>query len=192
MFVHPTRHQKILLCNHIKAILNETLTLAQLHTTIPNKDLRTIKHCRKSLLFFEDESLTKKATGNSFDVTMGSYDSAEICKIMGLLLFNNFPFLSTNETWVFTETIVWSFYPTWEKEVRTKWERKSQKLSSRLDFKSKSLQVSNQLDFLDMTLNLNTSTYQTYLMIRVMSTHIIKSPEADFKTTSCFHNGAPF
>ena len=44
-----------------------------------------IWHSRKSLLFSDSSTWTKK-DGKVFDVTMGSFDGAEICELVGLLL----------------------------------------------------------------------------------------------------------
>jgi len=71
-----------------KELLNEALGFAKLHTTISDKELRTIYHCRKSLLFFNNEAWMKKDTNDSFDVTMGSFDGAKICELVGLLIMN--------------------------------------------------------------------------------------------------------
>ena len=54
-----------------KKVLNEAFDFAKLYTAISDKELRTIYCCRKSLL--------PQYTKNSFDVTMGSFDRAEIC-----------------------------------------------------------------------------------------------------------------
>ena len=45
--------------------------------------IRTIKHCRKPLLFHNNVAWKKKTTINCFDVTMGSYDGAAVCKLVG-------------------------------------------------------------------------------------------------------------
>jgi hypothetical protein len=58
--------------------------------TIPNNDISIIKHARKSLLFGNGKLWTKKAGGNSlFDVTIGSFDGAEICELVGLFILNH-------------------------------------------------------------------------------------------------------
>ena len=44
-------------------------------------------HCRKSLLFFGNETWKKKSTESCFHVTMGSFDGAEICELVGLILY---------------------------------------------------------------------------------------------------------
>ena len=42
-------------------------------------------HARKSLLFNKDEIWVKK-DNPEFNVTMGSYDGAEVCELVGLFL----------------------------------------------------------------------------------------------------------
>ena len=70
-------------------ILDTAMTFTRSHGDISNVELRTIKHCRKSLLFSNNEAWKKKSTDSSFDVTMGSYDSAEICELVGIYKLKN-------------------------------------------------------------------------------------------------------
>ena len=42
----------------------------------------------KSLLFCNDKTWVKKNDLSLFDVTMGSYDGAEVCELVGLFLLN--------------------------------------------------------------------------------------------------------
>ena len=67
-----------------KTIFEKVLNFAKTQTTIKRDEMRVIKHSRKSLLFFKNEAWTKKNSNNCFDVTMGSYDGAEICELVGL------------------------------------------------------------------------------------------------------------
>ena len=46
-------------------------------------------HCRKSLLFDNKTAWTKKNHSSMFDVTMGSFDGAEVCELIRLFLLNN-------------------------------------------------------------------------------------------------------
>ena len=55
--------------------------------TIKSKDRETIFHARKSLLYNEGEPWIKKQS-NSFDVTMGSYDGAEVCELIGIFMLS--------------------------------------------------------------------------------------------------------
>ena len=49
--------------------------------------VKVITHSRKSLLFDRDDVWVKKEN-SSFDVTMGSYDGAELCELAGLYILN--------------------------------------------------------------------------------------------------------
>ena len=67
-------------------ILHQTLKFVKQHTHIDKTNLRIINHCRKSLLFSDYKTWKKKSTGSCFDVTMGSFDGAEICEQVGLYI----------------------------------------------------------------------------------------------------------
>lgn len=41
-------------------------------------------HARKSLLFDNADPWSKKDSSTMFDVTMGSYDGAEVCELVGI------------------------------------------------------------------------------------------------------------
>jgi hypothetical protein len=71
-----------------KTIFEDALNFAKTQTTIGRDEIRTITHCRKSLLFSNNETWVKKNTNNCFDVTMGSYDGAEICELVGLYILD--------------------------------------------------------------------------------------------------------
>ena len=65
-------------------ILDTAIIFAKSHSDINKVELRTIKHCRKSLLFSNNEAWKKKSTDSCFDVTMGSYGGTEICELVGI------------------------------------------------------------------------------------------------------------
>ena len=46
-------------------------------------------YCRKSLLFDNATAWTKNNLSSIFDVSMGSFDGAEVCELIGLFLLNN-------------------------------------------------------------------------------------------------------
>jgi len=68
-------------------LLIKSLDFAKSITAIDSDVHTIIMHVRKSLLFDKDNIWTKKSNP-LFDVTMGSYDGAEICEIVGLYLLN--------------------------------------------------------------------------------------------------------
>ena len=69
-----------------RGILNDAISFSKEHSSITENDLRTINHCRKSLLFLKDEAWKKKESHYCFDVTIGSYDGAEVCQLVGLFI----------------------------------------------------------------------------------------------------------
>ncbi|KAJ8023972.1 hypothetical protein HOLleu_36563 [Holothuria leucospilota] len=60
-------------------LLTKALEWANSYTNTSQLDITTIMHARKSLLFHKSEPWVKRYGVGLFDVTMGSYDGAEIC-----------------------------------------------------------------------------------------------------------------
>ena len=52
---------------------------------ITRKDVEVIFHAQKIVLYNNGESWLKKE-GGSFDVTMGAYDGAEVCELIGIYM----------------------------------------------------------------------------------------------------------
>ena len=52
---------------------------------ITRKDVEVIFHEQKSVLYNNGEPWVKKE-GGSFDVTMGAYDGAEVCELIGIYM----------------------------------------------------------------------------------------------------------
>ncbi|PIK34213.1 hypothetical protein BSL78_28965 [Apostichopus japonicus] len=62
---------------------------AKTYVSIPAIDHTVIMHARKSILFNDANPWTKKDSKNSFDVTIGSRDGAEVCELVGLFILHN-------------------------------------------------------------------------------------------------------
>ena len=71
-----------------KDLVLEAINYAKQFIDISQKNVDMILHARKSLLFADGTVWTKQADDNLFDVTMGSYDGAEICELVGLYVLN--------------------------------------------------------------------------------------------------------
>ena len=69
-------------------VLEDAVLFAQTHANISRKDIEVIFHCRRSLLFHNNEPWIKKDSNGDFDVTMGSYDGAELCELAELFMLN--------------------------------------------------------------------------------------------------------
>ena len=68
-----------------KNLIMDSINSANSITTTDDKIIETILHARKSLLFNKNEVWVKKDNPD-FDVTMGSFDGAEVCELVGLYL----------------------------------------------------------------------------------------------------------
>ena len=66
-------------------LLNQALNFAKTFQAIAVEQIEIIQHCRKSLLF-DDSSSWVKRENEMFDVTMGLYDGAEVCELVGLFM----------------------------------------------------------------------------------------------------------
>ena len=69
-----------------ETILDKALLIAKQHHDISNDNTRLIKHCRKSLLFSKNETWKKKQTECCFDVTMRSFDGADVAELVGIYI----------------------------------------------------------------------------------------------------------
>ena len=70
-------------------LLDQALSWASDLADISDENISIIKHARKSLLFNHGKPRIKNNNSNLFDVTMGSYDGAEICELVGLFILNH-------------------------------------------------------------------------------------------------------
>eukprot|EP00794_Sanderia_malayensis_P012450 gene12450-biopygen9924 len=68
-------------------LLKNALSFAKTYCKITDEDTNIIMHARKSILFNNGTTWVKKDS-NLFDVTMGSFDGAEICELVGLFILN--------------------------------------------------------------------------------------------------------
>ena len=68
-------------------LFDQTIEWAKNFVSFEELDLSIVKHARKSLLFQDSQPWVKKDNSN-FDVTMGAYDGAEMCELVGLSILN--------------------------------------------------------------------------------------------------------
>ena len=64
-----------------------SIVFAQTVTEIDPDTIEIILHSRRSLLFSNNSAWSKKV-GNIFDVSMGSFDGAEVCELVGLFILH--------------------------------------------------------------------------------------------------------
>ena len=69
-------------------LLTRALDYASRFTHITPQDRHIITHAKKSLLYHQNTPREKKNTSNLFDVTIGSYDGAETCELVGIYMLS--------------------------------------------------------------------------------------------------------
>ena len=78
-------------------LLDQALEFASEFTTISVSDKEIINRAKKTLLFHNNYPWNKSEPPHQFDVTMGSYDGAETCELVGTYLLHKINHLFNNE-----------------------------------------------------------------------------------------------
>ena len=139
-------------------LLERALKCACRFTTIPTATIDIIKHCRKSLLFSQNNAWVKK-DNPEFDVTMGSYDGAEICELVGLYLLEELTNIIPKELVSLYRNDGLAILPNTSGPETERLKKNIRKL-----FKDNKLKITieagmHQTDFLDVTFNASTGKY---------------------------------
>ena len=69
-------------------LLRKALDFANSYRPISTHDRDIIIHAKRSLLFSENVPWEKKTSNDRFDVTMGSFDGAETCELVGCYILS--------------------------------------------------------------------------------------------------------
>jgi hypothetical protein len=69
-------------------LLKSALNFASQYDTISSDEMNIIMHTKKSVLFNNTTTWGKREADSQFDVTMGSYDGAETCELVGSFLLH--------------------------------------------------------------------------------------------------------
>lgn len=142
-------------------LLSKAINYAKEFVPISQDDLEIIMHARKSLLFNKDTAWMKKVSDNTFDVTMGSYDGAEVCELVGLYILS---ILSEkydkSQLGLYRDDGLAAFCSTGQtsdsirKEITKIFNDQGLKITIQANLK--------EVNFLDVTFNLMTDTYKPY------------------------------
>ena len=139
-------------------LLNKALDFASAYDNITNDERNIIIHAKNSILVHQQQSWQKKGV-TTFDVTMGSYDGAETCELVGSFLLSQLQDLDiniglyrddglaiSNATPRVTENI--------KKEICRVFNQNGLRIT---------IEANKQIiNFLDVTFNLSNSTYQPF------------------------------
>ena len=140
-------------------MFHEALQFAKIHVNLTQRDIEVMFHSRKSLLYNNGIPWVKKE-GTGFDVTMGAYDGAEICGLIGIFMLSllGTKYDSTNIGLYRDDGL--SIFRNVSGPGLEKIKKHIQKI-----FKEKMLDViiecnTKIINYLDVTFNLNDGTYK--------------------------------
>ena len=68
-------------------LLDKSIEWAITYVNITKQEINIIKQARKTLLYYNNQQWAK--LDSEFDVTMGSYDGAEVCELVGLYILHH-------------------------------------------------------------------------------------------------------
>ena len=143
-------------------LLDQAISWAKSFSDIPDEHVTIIKHARKSLLFSDDQPWVKRTNESMFDVTMGSFDGAEICDLIGLYILNDLVQKFGNDNiglyrddgLILIDGTNGRVADKARKEVHECFEKFGLKITAEIKH--------HVVDFLDVTLNLQDGTYKPF------------------------------
>ena len=139
-------------------LLNKALDFASAYDNITNDERNIIIHAKKSVLIHKQEAWQKKGD-TTFDVTMGSYDGAETCELVGSFLLSQLQNLNTSI----------GLYRDDGLAISSATPRDTENIKKEICcvFNQNGLRITIEankqiINFLDVTFNLNNGTYQPF------------------------------
>jgi hypothetical protein len=144
-----------------ETLLIKALDFANKHTPISEEEKHIIIHAKQSVLIHNNQSWIKKdSPANPFDVTMGSFDGAETCELVGIYLMSLLPDEMKGKIGLYRDDGL---------AISAESPQNVEKLKKLICtiFKKHHLKLTIEANkkvtnFLDVTLNLTTNTYKPY------------------------------
>lgn len=140
-------------------LLSEALKFAEKYVNISEDEKSTIAHAKQSLLYNDQTPWCKKGI-STFDVTMGSYDGAESCELVGLYILSQLQDLEINV----------GLYRDDGLAICDKSPKETEHIKKKICevFKKNKLNITinanmKTIDFLDITMDLVTGIHKPYM-----------------------------
>ena len=142
-------------------LLEQALDFAGKYVKITDQDKQIILHAKNSILVHNDQTWVKKSSSNkTFDVTMGSFDGAETCELVGTYMLSLLPRQLRENIGLYRDdglaisTACPQNIERLKKLICKIFNQHKLKLTIEANKKS--------VNFLDVTFNLNANTYSPY------------------------------
>ena len=142
-------------------LLLNALTFASQFNTITDEEKHIIMQAKKSVLFSRNQTWRKKESDSLFDVTMGSFDGAETCELVGLFLLSKLPPEYRNDIGLYRDDGLAAF----DKQPRAIENIKKQICRTFNEHNLKITIEANKkcVNYLDVTFDLRTSSFKPYM-----------------------------
>jgi hypothetical protein len=143
-------------------LLDKAIAWAKTIVNISDEHVSIIKHSRKSVLFNCNKPWIKRDSPTTFDVTMGSFDGAEICELVGLYALNKLRTrfgnknigLYRDDGLALIEGTSLRLADKARKDLCSAFQELGLKITAEVNYKI--------VNFLDVTLNLTNESYKPY------------------------------
>ena len=155
----------------------DAINHARQFVNIDDDTVKIIMHCRRSLLFCDGDAWSKK-DDSRFDVTMGAYDGAEVCELVGLFLLHHLSLLLGKEAVGLYRDDGLAIIRNASGPEADKTRKQVEKIFQQHNLKVIADTNLVQTDFLDVVLNFNTGKFSPFrkpndnpLYINIRSNH---------------------
>ena len=165
--------------------------------SISNEDISIIKHARnsKSLLVSNGRSWIKNNKSNLLDVTMGSYDGADICELVGLFILKQLGKTFGNKNIVLYRDNGLATIKNKSARLADKMRKELHKIFEQFRLKITAEANLHVVNFLDVTFDLTSAKHGPYrkanddpLYIHKHSNHPPTHPPTQYsKPTTCIY-----
>ena len=135
-------------------LLQKALKFASKCATISKEDIDIITHTKKTTIYKDGQKMTSK-----FDVTLGSYDGAEICELVGLHLLPQMQDQNINIGLYRDDGLPITRQPSREVAIT---EKKLCKIFRENELRITAEANKTVVNFFYITLNLRTGAYKPY------------------------------
>jgi hypothetical protein len=143
-------------------LLDKVIAWAKIILPITDNHISIIKHARKSFLFNQETPWVKRNNETMFDVTMGSFDGAEICNLVGLFILNMLAVKFGNESVGLYRVDGLSLLKGRSARAGDKARKELHALCNDLELKITADVNHHIVNFLDITLDLKSGTFSPY------------------------------
>ena len=142
-------------------LLDRAISWAKQFANITDRDVAIIKHTRKSLLFHQDRAWSKRNSDNTFDVTVGSYDGAEVCELIGLFILDTLQDRFGKDVGLYRDDGL-AVINTRSGRLCDKERKELTAVFDNLGLKITALNNQLRTNFLDLTFDLSNGSYKPY------------------------------